>query len=133
MLGEDQEATRAEAWSDPRCLAIEAMLYCCHSRQAGSLNVREITSTANAIMKGRGETALLNAKGLGVLVRRLGFKPRRDSTGFAIRLDDMIRRKIHQLARAFDVATVQDGAVMCADCVEIALSLTNKEVEAAST
>jgi hypothetical protein len=118
MLREYQEAIGASLWLDPRCVAIEAVLFRSHDCQTERLHVGEITRNANAILKGRGETTPLEAKAVGAILRQLGLSPRRDRNGYAIHLDDSVRRCIHQLASRFRVATVQQGEMLCAHCAE---------------
>jgi hypothetical protein len=118
LLRDYQDAIRAELWLNPRCVVIEAVLSRCHDGKSQRIHVGEITRTSNAIFKGRGETAQLGPKEVGGILRQLGLSPVRDRNGFAIRLDEGIRRGIHQLAGRFAVATVQEGAMVCAHCVE---------------
>jgi hypothetical protein len=113
-----QDAIRAEVWSNPRCVVIEAVLLRCHDGKSERIYVGAITRTTNAILKGRGEIKQLGPKEVGGILRQLGLSPTRDRNGFAIRLDEGIRRVIHQLAGRFAVAAVQEGAMECAHCVE---------------
>jgi hypothetical protein len=120
LLREYHEEIMAAHWFDFRCVAIEAALFHCHNGQEETIYVGKIACTANAILKGRGETAQLGDKEIGTILRRsLGLFPKRDKKGFAIRLTDRIRRHIHQLAGKFDVATAQAGVAKCLYCAEI--------------
>jgi hypothetical protein len=118
LLRDYQDAIRADLWLNPRCVVIEAVLFRCHDRKSERIRVGEIARTTNAILKGRGEATQLGPKEVGGILRQLGLSPTRDSKGFAIRLDEGIRRGIHKLAGRFAVATVQEGAMECAHCVE---------------
>jgi hypothetical protein len=118
LLRDYEESIRAAPWVDPRCVVIEAVLLRSHDGQTERVHVGEITSTANVILKVRGEAVQLEAKEVGGILRQLGLSPMRDRKGFAIRLNESIRRHIHQLASRFAVATVQEGTVLCAHCAE---------------
>jgi hypothetical protein len=133
LLRDYQDAIRAELWLNPRCVVVEAVLSRCHDGKSERIHVGEITRITNAILKGRGETKQLGPKEVGGILRQLGLSPSRDRKGFAIRLDESIRRAIHQLAGRFAVATVQEGAMVCAHCVEFFTLSSNTEGHRAST
>ncbi len=119
LLEEQEQEIRAARWVDLRCVVIEALLYHCHHSQKESVHVGEIAFVVNTILKGRGETVQLEAKEVGGIVRSLGLSPKRDTKGWAIRLTDEVRRRIHRLARDFDVSAVREGVAMCPHCSEI--------------
>jgi hypothetical protein len=120
LLRRYEEDTRAERWFDARCVAIEALLFHCHAEKGPvKIHVGKIACTASTILKGRGLTSPFDPKAMGVIVRSLGLSPRRDSKGYAIRLTDSVRQLIHQLARDFDVAAVQDSFRLCSYCSDI--------------
>jgi hypothetical protein len=122
LLEEQQEKIRAEHWIDLRCVVIEALLFDCHAGGKDLLYVGEITRNACTILKGRGESAPLKPRATGHILRSLGLSPKRIAKGFAIRLTDGVRRRIHRLARDHDVAAVQEGVARCAHCAEIVVS-----------
>jgi len=132
LLREYHEETRAVHWLDSRCVVIEAALYHCHDGDEKKIHVGKIASTTNAILKGRGKTAQLEDKEIGGILRALGFSPKRDKKGFAIRLDDGIRRHIHQLAARFDVAAAEEGVAMCPHCSEIVATDANENLRGAA-
>jgi len=119
LLSGFEDQARAERWRDLRCVTIEALLCHTHSRKEEKVHVGKVTQTANAILKGRGESAAFEPETIGPIVRLLGFTPKRDSKGKAIHFTDRVRRRIHQLARAYDVAAVQEGVAKCPLCREI--------------
>ncbi len=136
LLEEYQERIRGERWVDLRCVVIEALLFHCHSRQKDRVHVGIIAATTGTILKGRAETPPADReliKLVGGLLRVLGFFPKRDSKGWAIRLTDSVRCRIHKLARDFDVAAVQEGVALCPHCAEIAgAGDTSKEDDSTS-
>ena len=109
-----QDAIREQNWLDSRCVAIEVGLAFCHSVQKDRrVHVKEFADDANTIMKCRGDTKTLEPKEMGNILRSLGFSPKRDKRGYAIRLRDDVRRQFHKLAYEFDVAAVVDGKPRC--------------------
>lgn len=120
LLQGQQEDVRAERWFDLRCIAIEALLAHCHSKCESQAYVGEITHTAVTISKSRGQTATLEPRRMGTILRKsLGFFPTRDNKGYKIVWTYDIRRRIHKLARDFEVESVRHAVVGCDLCAEI--------------
>lgn len=122
LLEEHEEKIRAARWVDLRCVVLEALVFHCHRGQEDRVYVGEITRTAAVIQKGRGETAQLEPRAIGHLLRSFGFCLRRDSKGWALALTDTVRRRIHRLARDFDLSAVREGVAMCGHCAEIVVA-----------
>ncbi len=119
LLRNFQEEATADVWVDLRCVAIEAALQHCHQGTDDRIHVGELTRTLGAILLGRGETQKVEAREIGGILRSLGLTPKRDSQGFAIRLSDAIRRRIHELAREYQVAAVQERVDVCTHCTAV--------------
>jgi hypothetical protein len=99
----------------------------CHRRQdeADVVYVGDIAADAVAILTGRGETAKLEAREIGSILRDLGVNGKRNRRGYRFVLDDPFCHRIHKLAQQFDVATAQEGGlVTCPDCAETGLVST---------
>jgi len=118
LLREYQEALSEGLWCDPKCVVIEAALFYSHDTQLERVHVKEITDTANTILRGRGESWQIEAKAVGGILRHFGLSPKRDAKGFSVRLENGARRQIHQVASRLQVAAAQQGAMSCAHCVE---------------
>ncbi|MGB9402106.1 MAG: hypothetical protein WCA98_01105 [Candidatus Acidiferrales bacterium] len=119
LLKAQEDNDRVRRWTDMRCVAIESLLYHCHVEKQGKIYVGRATTTASAILSGRGETMLLSPEKFGRVLRLLGLTPQRDNKGFGISLTDRVRRRIHELARDYDVAAVQEGVAQCPLCTEV--------------
>jgi hypothetical protein len=102
-------------------IVIEALLNHGHSEQADQLlYVGQLTDTANNILKDRGSREKLSPKALGWMLRSLlGFTPRRNGKGFAIKLTGEVLLRIHRLAREFQVLATNETARACSQCAEI--------------
>jgi hypothetical protein len=79
-----------------------------------------IAETAAAILRERGETAKVEPKLVGTLVRNLGFTPKRDSQAYALCVSEMVRRQIHYVARDYDLQVLPKAGMDCSYCAEIA-------------
>jgi len=120
LLRELEDQIRVGRWSDPRCVVIEALLYHCHTAASEDLiHVGEIAKTVTTIFRARGETTVLGPKSVGAVIRSFYFSLKRDNRGWALRLTDANRHRIHRLARDLDVAAVQEGMSQCAHCADI--------------
>ena len=96
----------------------EAALFLSHEAKRGQARVGEITTIANGIFRGRGENVQLDPRAVGNYLRASGLFPERlGRAGRGIRFTNEIRRKIHQLASAYDVRSIQ-GDARCEFCAE---------------
>lgn len=83
------------------------------------LRVGEITETANALLKDRGESSKLEAKRTGLMLRSLGLVPRRDAQGFFLELTAETRRKLHKLVQDHQIDVGPRSETNCRDCAEL--------------
>jgi hypothetical protein len=118
VVQNQEEHLEVQRWLDPRCIAIEALMFHCHKEVEEKTYIGKITETAVAIFQGRGGAAP-KAREIGDLVRSLGFIPKRKTKGWEICLTDDVRQRIHKLARDFNVAAVCDGINACKYCAAI--------------
>ncbi|HEV2520743.1 MAG TPA: hypothetical protein VGT24_00060 [Candidatus Acidoferrales bacterium] len=115
-----QQAIREQNWLDARCVAIEAGLAYCHSvKRDHRVFVGKFAYDLNTILKGRGHAGSVEPKEIGNILRSFGFFPKRGSKGYALRLTDEVRRRIHRLAFENDIAAVVDAKPRCQHCREI--------------
>jgi hypothetical protein len=125
LLESQGEDLRANRLLDPICVAIEAMFAHCHGENGSTrVGVSEIATTATAIMADRGETTVFESKRMGTQLRLLGFRPKRDSQGYAVHLTPDVRLLIHRLARDHEVGDSERGVPGCAYCAEVTSAQT---------
>jgi len=99
---------------------LEAMLVLCHEHQV-FVQIVEATELANGILLGRHAGLELSCKAAGGILRNeFGFEPQRRGPGYAIRLDSRTRERIHALAKAHSVVTLQHSTPKCMLCQELA-------------
>jgi hypothetical protein len=129
LLQSQHEKILADNWIDLRCVVVEALLFHCHSG-TDRIYCREIANTASAILKGRGEIRATDPKECGGVIRLLGFSPKRDAKGSSIRLTNEVHRRVHRLARDYDVAAVQEGNALGSNRLEV---LDSRDVQTEGT
>jgi len=96
----------------------EAALFLSHEAKRGQARVGEITTIANGILRGRGESIQLDPRAVGNYLRASGLFPERlGRAGRGMRFTNEIRRRIHQLASAYDVRSAE-GDARCDFCAE---------------
>ncbi len=85
----------------------------------------EIATIANGIFKGRGESIELGKpRAVGDILRSGGlFTQRLGRAGRGIVLTKENRKKLHELAWAFDVRSVEDAAKRCEFCFDVRVTI----------
>jgi len=119
MLLEPQDRdARMRRTDSIQAVVIEAALFLTHQLNRSKARVGEFTTIANGILKGRGDSIHLDPREVGNHLRANGlFSERLGRAGRGIRFTNAIRRKIHELARAYDVRSIQ-GEARCEFCTE---------------
>jgi hypothetical protein len=120
LLQEYQDEIRAGDAFNGESIAIEALLSHIHSEQSDQLlYVGQLADISNRILKDRGSREKLEPKAVGWMLRNsLGFTPKRNGKGFAIKMTEDVRRRVHQLARQFQVLAVDEVVAGCSQCRE---------------
>lgn len=123
LRGQDDEARITRSFSLESVL-VEALLFLCHDDvNRASASVGDIAKVMNTILKGRGEPLELEPRKVGDVLRDLQFFPSRQSSAArGISLLVAERRRIHLLARDYDVPAIHDGVVGCLQCAEAEIS-----------
>jgi hypothetical protein len=95
----------------------EATLFLSHEVKRRQARIGEITTIVNGILKGRGENIEIESREVGNHLRALGlFSERLSNAGRGIRFTNAVRRKIHELARNYDVRSIPiDSCEFCAE------------------
>lgn len=119
MLEACDEAARAAHSCDLRCIATQVLVSFAHSRPDAKVYVCEITEAIEGIQKIHGETGALEARRIGDTLRSLGIHSKRNGQGLSILLTENMRRQVHELARDFEVAPVEQGQPPCSLCAEL--------------
>jgi hypothetical protein len=110
MLLEPQDSdVRIRRTDSLEAVVNEAALFLAHEAKRGQARVGEITAIVNGILRNRDESIQLDPRAVGNYLRAGGlFTQRLGRAGRGIRFTSEIRRRIHQLATAYDVRAMQD-------------------------
>jgi hypothetical protein len=106
---------RSERWVEDCTVIVEALLGLVHLGEP-SAYVGDIAEAASVILMCRGDNRELEARGVGEKLRLLHFATEpRDSHGIKLLLTPVSRR-VHELARDYDVPSIADGVKRCEHC-----------------
>jgi hypothetical protein len=124
LLRQYQEEIAAGNAFNVESIAVEALLSHSHSDEPKQVvYVGQLADTSNRLLKERGSRQRLEPKALGWTIRSsLGLCPTRNAKGFAIKLTEDVRRRIHQLACDFQVLARDEALSDCACCADILAS-----------
>jgi hypothetical protein len=113
LLQEYQEEIAAGNEFNVETVAVEALLSHSHGNEPNQLvYVGQLADTANRLLKDRGSPEKLEPKALGWTIRSsLGLLPKRNAKGFAIKLTEDVRHRIHQLAWEHQVSVTEETVV----------------------
>jgi hypothetical protein len=110
----------------PRQDALLAILFqMVHHHPAGSVRVKFLAETTNALLQRRGERLALTDKATGTILSTLGFKSKcRTNQGWILWLDADTQKRAHQLLQTHGIARLEPGtaesfAKRCSACQTI--------------
>jgi hypothetical protein len=112
---QDQVARVERAWQ-LESLVIEALLFVCHQGPDDSVTVGYVTKLVNGILEARGEIPRFKPRKVGPRLAALKILTERAGNGYGFRLFNETRIRVHELAEAFDVPSIQDGVKRCEYC-----------------
>ena len=108
---------RSESWTDPDNLIIEAVLGFVHESKMECAYVLEIAKAVETILAGRGEFRNVDPREVGPRLRFLGLMTEpRNSKGIRLQFTQALCRRIHDLARDYDVPSIRrlkKGCILC--------------------
>jgi len=120
LLKEQDDGVRAECSAGMEAAAVEAVLFYVHEGEKGSVYVNEIADAVNAILQNRGEPFGVEDRAVGGVLNRLGlFTGRLSGKGRGLRLRQSVRRKVHELARQYDIQIAEAEVSGCEDCAAV--------------
>lgn len=113
-------AMRCNRWTDIDVVLVEALLFFIHEGCKEAVYVGEMGNAGEKTLAGRGETLRLAPKNVAARLRDLGLKTEdRDKRGYRYLLTQAFSRQVHELGRALDVPSMQDGQQRCEQCVPV--------------
>jgi hypothetical protein len=116
LLGEQDERARSRRDRQPESVILEAVLVCFHEKKNDRVQVKEIAALANAILRSRGEFIEYNPEEVGHCLDMLGLHRTRSAAGMFLPLTSATQRRIHILARTYEVPSIANAVPDCPDC-----------------
>jgi len=119
LLRDQEKESRVRRTNSPEAVVLEAGLFLCHEPRRARALAGEFATIANGILQGRGESIELEPRAVGGILSSRGlFTQRLGRSGRGIVLTRENRRKIHELAWAFDVRSLEDTVKRCEFCFD---------------
>jgi energy-coupling factor transporter ATP-binding protein EcfA2 len=120
-LQEQVYQAAAERAQEPEALVITALFSYCHQRETSTVLVGQIASWVNACRKRIGEEPDLKPRAVGSILKSLGLTTDKlDSFGRGLRLTVMVKRRIHQLLRSYNLTPADSACIRrCVLCEEM--------------
>jgi hypothetical protein len=119
MLRAREEQIRERWFTDQTSVVIDVLLAYCHGHKLYAVGVKEIAQAAAVALKARGEPVKLEPRRVGAILDTLGLPRKRSSRGFRVRLEAEAQRRIHLLARDYQIESIRERKAACALCTEM--------------
>jgi len=110
----EQQILRAEVerTNEPEALVIIALFNYCHDQQCSTVLVGQIASIVNVHRRRVGEEADLKARGVGSILKSLGFVTDKiQSFGRGLLLTAPVKRRIHELLESYSLVATDAARV----------------------
>jgi hypothetical protein len=118
-LIEQNHHAQCERGLDPECQVIMALFWFCHQKGTSTALAGEIAEKINAIRKSLGEEADLRARKVGAILKAIGLATEGiGSIGRGLRLTTGVRRKIHELLKAYGKRPSDPTPAKCSFCAD---------------
>jgi transcription initiation factor TFIIIB Brf1 subunit/transcription initiation factor TFIIB len=118
-LIEQNHHAQCERSDDPEYLVIRALGAFCHQKGRSTALVGEVAEKINTTRKSLGEEADLKARKVGAILKAIGLGTEEISRfGRGLRLTTGVRRKIHELARAYGLQPSGPACAKCSFCAD---------------
>ena len=101
LLREEDAEIRADKLIDPSAIAGEAVLVAWHGSPGGIAYVADLATTAEVMLRGRGEQSTIDPAVFGKQLKLLGFATERDAKGKKLHLTEAVRDRAQELVRDF--------------------------------
>jgi len=116
LLKRRDEAVRAQRDRELETVVIEAILTVFHENKKDRVQVKEIATLANSLLRCRGEFIQYSPEEVGHRLDLLALPRTRTAAGMCLTLTSDMRRLVHQLAHAYEVPSVANVVRSCPDC-----------------
>lgn len=121
LRGQDA-CIRSDKWTKPDIVIIEAILAFIHEGKMDCVYMGQIGEAAETILAGRGEYRKFDPKEVAARVRLFGLVTEpRNSKGVRLLFTQGVCRRVHELARDYDVPSVSNAHDKCKYCKSVAV------------
>ena len=116
LLRPQDEEAREERFFSVEYILVEVLWGLIHHRTEPQITVAKLAKKANALLRSRGEVLSYGAEEIGWRLRALGITRHTTSAGRQVLFDRDNRRRVHSLARAYELPCAQVPVRGCAEC-----------------
>ena len=116
QLAPQDEDVRAQRASSIECAIVEVLMGLVHERKLREIRVGEVMNLVNVLLRSRGESFEYSAEELGWKLKALSLYRHRNSSGSQLSLDRDTSRRVHRLARSYDLPSSRPAAEGCPEC-----------------
>jgi hypothetical protein len=118
LLRERDEDVRVDPSTELGSVVLEGLLFCCHIQGRSQVLCGELADIVNTMWSKRGEGRQTTPESVGWKLRALELRTEPiDGAGKGLRLTEAVRARIHGLARAYRVPSLQQVVQEeCAHC-----------------
>jgi hypothetical protein len=124
LMSQQDEHVREQPETQLQIAIIEGLLTCCHENK-DRVQVKEIASLANSILRSRGEFMVYSPEEVSHRLDAFGFRRARNSAGCFVMLSSAVRKRVHSLATSYGSGAVHNAKRPCAQCQETPVELSN--------
>ncbi len=118
LAGQDED-TRAQRCNDVESAIIEAILALVHRQESREASVKDITGLTNTLLRSRGEILEYSPEEIGWKLAHLQLFTHRRNSGKVLFLCRDTSRRAHDLAKFYDVLSLETGVQRCLDCESV--------------
>jgi hypothetical protein len=116
LLRPQDEEIRAQRFLDVTYILVEILWAEIHSREHKQVSVSDLTKDANAMLRSRGEFREQSAEEVGWKLKHLNIPKHTDSSGRQVLFDHDTSRRVHRLAKTYDLPRSKHLRDSCAGC-----------------
>jgi hypothetical protein len=116
LLKERDQRVRGQRDRQPVSVILEVVLACVHEKKKDRVQVKELAALANALLRSRGEFIEYNPEEVGHCLDMLGLHRTRSAAGMFLPLTSATHRRVHILARTYEIPSIANAVPDCPDC-----------------
>jgi hypothetical protein len=116
LLGPQDNEIRAQRFLDVNYVIAEILLGEIHKGKRSRVKIEDLAKDVTALVRSRGELKDYSAEEIGWKLKALNIPKQTNTSGRQVPLDRHTSRRVHILARAYDLPCSKPGETFCPDC-----------------